>query len=433
MKEELLHAAWNFGLFRQTALYTGDGDEVEILHPGMYNRNAGPDFFNGRIRIGGVQLAGNIEIHVKSDDWYAHGHQADPAYENVILHVVWDEGRPVRCGRRHIPTLSIRHKVWPEAIENFNRLMASLERIPCEKQVHTVPDAIVRLWVARMAAERLQMKAESALHLVSDLKYSPEQAFFILLAGNFGFHVNREPFEEMAKGMDVKLLSKHKNSQFQIEAMLFGRAGLLEGDFADTYAAELQKEFSFLRLKYGIVPMNGVSWKFGRTRPANFPTVRLAQLAALVYRSRFLMSAILESESTQALRRLFLAEPSAYWEKRYDFDKPSRPGAKNLSASSVDLLMVNTVAPFLYYCGMRGGDEALKEKAMSVLESVKPEHNHITAVWRGVGFSPRCAADSQGMIHLFRSYCSQRLCLRCGIGNKLLSGSVHRESISATL
>eukprot|EP01034_Spumella_vulgaris_P005853 gene5853-7466_t len=228
MKEELLHAAWNFGLFHKQALFTDEGDEVEILHPGMYNKNSGPDFFNGRIRLGGVTLAGNIEIHVKSDDWYAHGHDNDPAYENVILHVVWDTGKPTRCGRQAIPTLSIRDKVWPSAIENFERLMASLERVPCESQMHTVPDAIVRLWIGRMAAERLQLKAENARRLVSDLKYSPEQAFFVLLAGNFGFHVNREPFEEMAKGLDVKLFAKHKTSQFQIEALLFGRAGLLD-------------------------------------------------------------------------------------------------------------------------------------------------------------------------------------------------------------
>ena len=421
MKEELLHAAWNFGLFHQQTLLTDEGDEVEILHPGMYNKNSGPDFFNGRIRLGGVTLAGNIEIHVKPDDWYAHGHQEDPAYENVILHVVWDAGKVTRCGGRRIPTLSIKDKVWPSAIENFNRLMASLERIPCESQMHTVPDTIVRLWVGRMATERLQLKAENARRLVSDLKYSPEQAFFVLLAGSFGFHVNREPFEELAKGLDVKLFAKHKPSQFQIEALLFGRAGLLEGSFTDSYVAELQKEFSFLRLKYGLVPMNAASWKFGRTRPANFPTVRLAQLAALLHRSRGLLSAILESESTQALRRLFAAEPSAYWENRYDFDKPSKTARKPLSESSVDLLLVNTVAPFLFYTGIRTGNETLKEKALSVWESVKPENNHITAIWRDLGFSPRSAADSQGMIHLFRSYCTGRLCLQCGIGNKVLS------------
>ena len=421
MKEELLHAAWNFGLFHPQALFTDEGDEVEILHPGMYNKNAGPDFFNGRIRLGGVQLAGNIEIHVNADDWYAHGHEDDPAYENVVLHVVWEHGKRTRCGRRGIPTVSLKDKVWPSAIDNFNRLMASLDRIPCEKNIHTVPDAVVRLWVARMAAERLELKAENARRLVSDMKFSPEQAFFILLAGSFGFHVNREPFEEMAKGLDVRLFSKHKNSLFQIEALLFGKAGLLERDFSDSYAAELQKEFSFLRLKYGTVPMNGASWKFGRTRPANFPTVRLAQLAALIHKSQFLMSAILESESTQALRKLFLAAPSLYWENRYDFDKPSKTAAKLLSESSVDLILVNTVAPFLFYSGIRMGDDDLKEKAMSVLESVKPEHNHITEIWREVGFSPRCAADSQGMIHLFRSYCKERQCLQCGIGNKLLS------------
>lgn len=424
MKEELLHAAWHFGLFDKNGLYTDDGDEVEIIHPGMYNRNSGPDFFNGRIRLGGVQMAGNIEIHIRGDDWYAHGHEKDPAYENVILHVVWETGKPTRCGRRKIPTVGIKNRVWQSAVENFDRLMGSLARIPCENQLHVVPDSVIRMWITRMAVERLEVKAEAARHLVTDLKYSPEQAFFILLAGNFGFHINREPFEELAKGLDMKLLSKHKSSCFQIEALLFGRAGLLEATFTDGYALDLQKEFSFLRLKYGIMPMNAASWKFGRTRPANFPTVRLAQLAALVFRSRFLMSAILEAESAQALRKLFSAEPSKYWLTRYDFDKPSKPLPKTLSDASVDLLLVNTVAPFLFYTGMRTGDETLKEKAMSVLESVKPESNHITDIWKQAGFVPRCAADSQGIIHLFRVYCSQKLCLSCAVGNKLLVSGV---------
>lgn len=421
MKEELLHAAWHFGLFDKHALFTDEGDEVEILHPGIYNKNSGPDFFNGRIRLGGLQLAGNIELHVRADDWYAHGHETDPAYENVVLHVVWDGGKDTRCGARRIPTLRLRNKVWPSAIDNFERLMASLERIPCEKHVHTVPDALVRLWVARMAVERLEQKAENARRLVSDMRFSPEQAFFILLSAGFGFHVNREPFEEMAKGLDVRLFSRHKGSLFQTEALLFGRAGLLEKDFGDAYAAELQKEFSFLKRKYGLVPMNVASWKFGRTRPANFPTVRLAQLAALVHRSEWLMSAILESESTQALRRLFLVAPSPYWEDRYDFDRPAAKSLKKLSENAIDLLLVNTVAPFLFHTGVRTMDERLKEKALSVWESVKPERNHITDIWRELGFSPRCAADSQGMIHLFRSYCLQKQCLACGIGNKLLS------------
>lgn len=424
MKEELLHAAWQFGLFDKTGLITDEGDEVEILHPGLYNKNSGPDFFNGRVRIGGVQMAGNIEIHVKSDDWYAHGHQTDSAYENVVLHVVWDKGKPIQCGKRRIPTVSIKEKVWPSAIENFNDLMSSLERIPCEKRIHTIPDALVRMWLSRMTAERLEHKAENARQLVIDLKFSPEQAFFILLAGNFGFHINREPFEEMAKGLDVKLFSKHKNSQFQIEALLFGRAGLLEGNFSDAYPSELQKEFSFLRMKYNISPMQAASWKFGRTRPANFPTVRLAQLAALIYKSKFLMSAILQVESATALRQLFKAEVSPYWQNRYDFDKLSKKGNKVMSENSIDLLMVNTVAPFLFFSGIRSGDDHLKEKALSILESVKPENNHITAIWREVGFSPRCAADSQGMIHLFKMYCMEKLCLNCSIGNKLLSERV---------
>jgi hypothetical protein len=424
MKEELLHAAWQFGLFDKHSLFTDEGEEVEILNPGIYNKNSGPDFFNGRIRLGGLQLAGNIEIHVKGDDWYAHGHQTDPAYENVVLHVVWEKGKPSKCGARSIPTVSIKDKVWPSAIENFNELMGSLGRIPCERRIHTIPDTLVRMWVARMTAERMEQKAENARQLVADLKFSPEQTFFILLAGNFGFHINREPFEEMAKGLDTKLFAKHKNSQFQIEALLFGRAGLLERDFTDAYPSELQKEFSFLRMKYNISPMNPASWKFGRTRPANFPTIRMAQLAALIFKSKFLMSAILEIESATALRQLFKAETSPYWESRYDFDKSSKKTNKSLSENSIDLLMVNTVAPFLFFSGVRSGEEGLKEKAFSILESVKPENNHITTIWREVGFSPRCAADSQGMIHLFRMYCAERLCLNCGIGNKLLSSAV---------
>jgi hypothetical protein len=424
MKEEFLHAAWQFGLFDKNRLLTDQGDEVEVIHPGIYNRNSGPDFFNGRIRLNGIQLAGNIEIHIKSDDWYAHGHEMDAAYENVILHVVWDTGKPVKCRDRNIPTLSIKNKVWPRVLENYNYLMGSMERIPCEKRITAVPDGIVRMWLTRMTAERLQQKAETAKALVSELKYSPEQAFFILLAGNFGFHVNKAPFEELARLIDVKLFAKHKSSLFQIEALLFGCSGLLDRELPDAYAREMQKEYSFLRLKYGLSSMNPAAWKFGRTRPANFPSIRMAQLAALIFQSKFLMSSILEAESAASLRKLFSAKPSPYWQERYDFGKPAKKTSGSLSDASIDLLLVNTVAPFLYFSGIRAANEEWKEKALSILESVKPEQNRITSIWREAGFAARCAADSQGMIHLFRQYCSNKLCLQCAVGNKILSEKV---------
>lgn len=423
MKEELLHAAWHFGLFDKQDLVTEEGEPVEIIHAGHYNKNSGPDFFNARIRLGGIVLAGNLEIHIRSDDWYDHGHQHDPAYENVILHVVWETGKPTVCGKQKIPVLCLGKRVWPSVIENYTLLMGSLGRIPCENQVNSVPDEILRLWLSRMTAERLEQKADEAKRLIQDLKYGQEQAFFMLLAGSFGFHVNRAPFEELAGALDIRLFAKHRDSLFQIEALLFGRAGLLNRDFKDTYAQELQKEFSFLRLKYGIQPMNPATWKFGRTRPANFPSIRIAQLAALIHRSKFLMSSVIEAESASALRKLFMAEPSAYWEARYDFDKPAKKGSRALSEPSIDLLIVNTVAPFLYYLGTRAGMQEYVDKAQRFLESVKPEHNHITAIWQDLGFSARCAADSQGMIHLFRNYCSGRKCLQCALGNKLLAKS----------
>jgi hypothetical protein len=421
MKEELMHAAWRFGLFHRQDLVTDTGERVEILQQGIYNTDSGPDFFNGSIALDGLRLAGNIEMHVAADDWYAHGHETDPAYENVILHVVWSPGKTTFCRGRKIPTLSLKDKIWPEAIDNYSRLMGALSRIPCEGQINSVPDTVIRMWLSRMTAERLERKAGELAEWINRLKYSPEQAFFILLAGNFGFHTNKTPFEELAKGLDVRLFSKHKDSLFQIEALLFGRSGLLERPFTDAYGHELAKEFSFLRLKYGLASMNHAAWKFGRTRPANFPSIRMAQLAVLIFRSKLLMSAILEAESASALRKLFMAEPSDYWKFRYDFDKPAKASSGKLSDASIDLILVNTVAPFMYHTGKRSGDEAFKEKALSVLESVKPEANHITAVWRDAGFMPRCAADSQGMIHLFRNYCSNRLCLQCSVGNKLLS------------
>lgn len=420
MKEELLHAAWQFGLFEKSNLYTDTGEIVEILRVGSYNTGSGPDFFNARIRLGNILLAGNVEIHVRAEEWYAHGHENDKAYENVILHVVLNGDKPVRCGKRKIPTVKLDGRIWSSVTENYEQLMDSLGKVPCENSLQNVSDSFVRLWISRVAAERLEEKTQQAKRLVSDFKYSSEQAFFILLAGNFGFHVNRIPFEEMATGIDVRLFSKHKNSRFQIEAMLFGRAGLLEREMPDAYAQELQKEFSFLRLKYAIVPMNAAAWKFGGTRPANFPTVRLAQLAALIFRSSFMMSAILESESAVALRRLFMAEVSPYWKTHYDFGKSSAKNQNGLSSASVDLLLINTVAPFLFYSGIKTANDELKERAVSLLESIKPERNKITEIWANAGFPARCAADSQGMLHLFRNYCSNKRCLHCGIGNKIL-------------
>lgn len=428
MQENFLHFLWQWRRFTSEDLRTTDGEPLEILHPGELNTDAGPDFFAARICIGDQLWAGNVEIHLKSSDWFAHGHDADRAYENVILHVVFEEDRPIFRGKNldekspgsRIPTLELRGRV-PEKIEQtWQNLAAEKAAIPCRSRISEVPQIIRLNWLDRLLVDRLEAKTEGIAEALDRSGGHWEQVFFEKIAWNFGLKINAEPFEMLAKSLTVSHLAKHKDNLLQLEAMLFGQAGLLETDFADDYPKQLKKEYQFLRHKYQLVPLDSSLMKFLRLRPPNFPTIRLAQLAWLVHHSSHLFSKMITVGSLREMENLLHAEVSDYWQTHYVFDKPSPRRRKTFGSDAIHLLVINTIAPFLFFYGKKTNRDDLRDRALKILEALPPEPNAIMDAWVDAGISARNSYESQALLQLTKKYCSEKRCLECGIGHFLL-------------
>jgi Protein of unknown function (DUF2851) len=421
MTEDFLHYAWRYRRFQISDLYSTQGQRIEVLHPGEYNRNAGPDFSNARLRIDDVLWAGNVELHLRSSEWYRHSHQEDPAYANVVLHVVLDEDLPVfNAQGQRIPCLELRKLLDPTALRGYHYLLQQPTWIPCQTLWPQVPELTKTLWLERLLVERLEAKTDVVQRIFTCNRGDWEETCYQILARAFGVKVNADPFEE---------LSRHRDNLLQIEALLFGQAGLLEGMYHEKYPRQLQQEARFLRHKYDLKPMLGVAWKFLRMRPANFPTVRLAQFAALVYRGEHLFSRILAAQELDEFRHLLLGRPSPYWSNHYHFDQPTRHQSKPPGETFFQLLIINAVAPLLFFYGTYHQDAAYCERAMHLLESLPPEDNHLIAGWRQLGCQTLNAGDSQALLHLRSAYCEQKRCLECAVGNAILQGACEGMSI----
>lgn len=427
--EDFLHYVWKFRLFDKTDLKTVDGESIEIYSAGLHNTDSGPDFHNARLRIGDTTWAGNVEVHVPSSDWRKHNHTTDNAYNNVILHVVYRDDEPVILpnGRR-LPTLELENRISPELYNKFHSLVyGSQTIIPCEGSIGTVDDLTIRTWLTRVLIERLETRAETVIHALNVNRGDWEETFYQFLAANFGFKTNAVPFELLAKSLPQNILAKHKNNPLQIEALLFGQAGFLEGDVVDDYPKSLKKEYDFLCKKYSLTPIENHLWKFLRMRPQNFPTIRLAQFAALIVRSNHLFSKILDIREVKALRDLFTEiNVNPYWETHYRFDVPSKPQAKNLGAASVDVLLLNTLALFLFSYGKHLQLEYYISRSMKLLENLPAENNNIINDFDVLGVKAKTAFDSQALLELRKNYCNFKKCLQCGIGNKIL---VHSKAL----
>lgn len=421
MQESFLHFLWRWRRFDAQYLRSTDGQTIEILHPGEQNDHAGPDFFNARLRIGDTTWAGNVEMHLRSSEWLAHGHSGDRAYDNVILHVVLDDDAPIlRPNGEPIPCLILRDRIPPSILEIYHRLEHERAWIPCEQFFQDTP-GIVRLnWLDRVLVERLETKTTAVAEVLDATGNHWEEAFYRILARNFGLKVNAEPFEMLARSLPLLILAKHKSSLLQIEALVFGQAGLLEEKMEDDYALELQREYRHLAYKYQLVPLAASQWKFLRLRPANFPTVRLAQFAALVHQSAHLFSKILEADTLRGLENLFDVQPSDYWNTHFQFDKPSVRRPKSLGRDFLHLLVVNTMVPFLFFWGKQKNSEPHQKRALRLLEELPAESNALVDGWARLGVSARNAYQSQALIHLKTRYCDAKRCLECGVGNVIL-------------
>ena len=420
MKEDFLHFIWKHKLFQSDSLFTEEGESVQIVNPGRHNTNAGPDFFDARIRIGKTLWAGNIEIHLRASDWNRHGHQNDPVYRNTILHVVSVSDIQVfndlgSC----VPVLVIR---WPKWIENnYEMLIKSQDWIGCASLLYQVDPFRIKFFLNGIVIERLKQKIETISKVLTETKDDWGETFYCMLARNFGLKENALPFEMVARSLPQSVLARHHDSLFQLEALLFGQAGLLgEELFGDEYYLELRKEYRFLAVKYGLKPIEGHLWKFMRMHPGNFPTIRLAQFAMLIHHSKGLFSAVIEANNLEDLQKLFMVKASDYWDNHYSFNKPSVNRKKVFGDQIFSLIVINVVVPFYFLYGESQNKLFLKDRALDILEQMPAENNSAISRWAGAGIVAANALESQALLQLQHNYCEYRKCLDCTIGHKII-------------
>ena len=417
MTERLLQFIWQFQYFNKNELLTDADETVQIIFPGKYNTDQGPDFSDAKIKIGKTLWAGAIELHIKTSDWKKHNHQSDKNYNNVILHVVWEEDGSMNGNS--IPVIELKSRVSKILLQRYEELMNSSSFIPCEKSIHSVRDIIWQSWKERLLAERLLRKAKNVETYLKQNNYHWEETFWWLLARNFGMKVNADAFEAVARSISVNILSKHKNQIHQLEALLTGQGGLLEEKFSEDYPALLQKEYKFLKEKYQLKPIH-LPLHFLRMRPGNFPTIRLAQLAMLVHESAHLFSKIKETVSVNDLKKLFDVTANDYWHYHYSINETSSFKKKKLGSAMVDNIIINTVCPVLFAYGDYHDENKYKDKALKWLEQTVAESNSITKGFLQLNIENKNAYDSQALIELKNEYCNKKRCLDCSVGNAIL-------------
>lgn len=422
MKEDFLHYIWQYRLFRPEDLVTTGGLPVSILHPGSRNANAGPDFFNAKTVINQQPWAGNIEIHINGNEWYTHGHQHDPAYNNVILHVVLTNPVAVYNERgREIPTLVLEKRIPATVIDRYACLEVNKNPVACHQMVHEVPEAILTSMLSKALIHRMERKAAEVLQVFESNNRSWEQTCYEIIARNFGFQVNAQPFQQLARSLPVKILARYKQDIFILEALLFGQAGFLgETMPRDGYTIQLQKEYRYLQHKHRLLPLSASIWKFSRMRPANFPTIRIAQFAALIHHSRAMFSSIIETDELEALSMLFGHAPSSYWQEHYKPGVSSIYRNKTPGTGSNQSLVINTVVPLLFAYSLVRDEITFRERAISFLESLPPEANTVITRYRKAYFPLNNASDTQAVLELYRTWCSAKKCLHCTIGVHVL-------------
>jgi hypothetical protein len=419
MTEKLLQFIWHLQYFNRNELLTEQGETLQIIQPGTWNTNQGPDFLSAKIRLAGTTWAGNIELHIHTSDWFRHSHQTDSNFQNIILHVVWKNDEPANTSPFYLPVLELQSRVSILLLQRYEEWMNNLCFVPCEKSLHLVNELIWLKWKERLLVERLQRKSTYILQLYKQNVQHWEETFWWMIARNFGIRVNADAFEAIAHSIPINILTKHKGQIHQLESLLFGQAGLLNTKLKEDYPRMLQKEYRFLQKKYQLQKVF-VPLKFLRMRPSSFPSVRLAQLAMLIYNSTHLFSKIKELQSLKEVKDLLDITANDYWHYHYRFEELSDYKVKNLGEEMVNNIIVNTIVPTLYAYGSYHGEIVYKNKALNWLEEIAPEKNRITNGWKEIGASNQQAYDSQSLIELKTQYCDYKRCLECGIGNALL-------------
>ena len=420
MKEDFLHYVWKYQKLTSLELQTVKGETISILHPGYYLETAGPDFFNAQIIIANQKWAGNIEIHVKSSDWYLHNHERDIAYNNVILHVVWEHDSDVFApNNQEIPVVELRNYVDKELLFSYKNLIAQKSWIYCENQIQEVNSFVVSNWQERLFFERLERKSQYVFDNLVVTQNDWESVLFLLLAKNFGLNTNGVSFFKIAQSIPFSVIRKEASDLQNLEALFFGMAGLLDYDKEDTYFKDLQFRFYYLLQKYAIEKVNIEPLQFFKHRPDNFPTIRLAQFASLYHQEKHLFSKITYEFSLPLLYERFAVTTSEYWQTHYQFDKISPKKSKKLTKSFIDLLLINTIIPIQFAYAKNQGKE-ITEELIALMQSLDSEKNAILDKFKSIGISTKNAFEAQTLLQLKSEYCNKSRCLDCAIGSELL-------------
>ncbi len=420
--EALLHYIWEYGLYFKSGLTTTDGQDVEVLHQGVRNTDGGPDFLNAVVRIGAMKWAGNIEIHQKASEWFKHKHDCDRAYDNVILHVVEKNDRDIfRNNGQKMATMELK---YPASISlRYKELLNTVSWPACATHISELDPLVKNIWLTRLLIERMQDKSEFIRECLESCQYHYEETLYHILCRSMGFSLNVAPMDQLARALPLQLLLKYRHEQHQLEALFFGVAGFLDEDAVateDEYFALLCREFKILKAKHHLEPMGVHLWQFLRLRPSNFPTVRLAQLSNLIYRSVALFSKLVEAKTLKDIRPLFECKASEYWDTHYAFGKPSTRRVKRLGDLAVDSILINTVLPFIFVYGKAQGVEAIEDKVIGFYEAIRPEKNRITSRWAALGWAADSAFDTQALIQLKKQYCEKKVCIRCKVAHHVL-------------
>lgn len=422
MQEDFLHYIWKHKKFRFNNLETTTGESIVVTSVGQHNFNSGPDFFNAKIKVGDQLWAGNVEIHIKSSDWFVHSHEQDKAYDNVILHVVWEDDTEVfRKDNTPIPTLQLKDIVDVAMLNNYEKLFAKQNKwINCENDFPSTDDFVLTNWLERLYLERLERKSETINTLLVASKNDWESVFFKMLTKNFGLKVNGESFFSLGQSIDFSIIRKTQSNPHVLEAFLFGQAGLLEQDIENAYYLDLKNEYKFLKQKFGLQNNQVLPLQFFRLRPSNFPTIRLSQLANLYNKHQNLFSKVIESNKVEDFYELFKVSTSDFWETHYTFQKTSKTSIKKLSKSFVDLLLINTILPIKFCYAKQKGVE-IDSEIIKIATAITSEKNNIISAFNNLKKVSKSSLDSQALIQLKTEYCDKNNCLKCAVGNQFLN------------
>ena len=420
MKEDFLHYVWQFKKFDFTNIKTVQGETLTIINSGQYLQKAGPDFFNAQINIGNQKWAGNVEIHLKSSDWYVHHHEIDSNYESVILHVVWEHDTEVfRKDNSEIPVLELKNYILRNIVENYNALVSAKSWIYCENEIQNIDVFILKNWQEKLFFERLQRKVEPIQNLLSETENDWEAVLFCILAKNFGLNTNGEILMKVAKSIPFSIIRKESAAFENLEALFFGRSGLLEKENEDTYFKDLKFHWTYIQEKYQLKKIILEPMQFFKHRPDNFPTIRLAQLSQLYFSRRNLFSQLLEAKSLANFYEIFNVQVSEYWKTHYQFDKESPKKRKSLTPSFIDLLLINTIIP-LKFMFANSQNIDISEDLIDLLHEIQAEKNSIIEKFESFGIESKSAFETQSLLQLKNEYCNQKRCMSCAIGLELL-------------